>query len=278
MSVFGICRIRVQIDRDFQSMECSLMPLQEVEQLLQAAIEASVYVTPTDPGLTAAELYEVGKRLGLKEGEIGDALPQVAMQYFGGRDRRLILPEALWHMPGFLIFTEDPDLRDVAAFDFVVAQLNELVREVGTRRARLDRSIMLDRAQARSILRHDVEVAIALMVLSGQLAEEDGAIRFKAAQSGERPLPSASRDQPGAGRHRHPKTARTLVMPHVRDVIERRMDVRPMSAEPLGAFAEQLEKLGYGHFRLWWNQTVAELGRTDPTSSPLSALVLAAAW
>jgi hypothetical protein len=66
-------------------------------------------------------------------------------------------------------------------------------------------------------------------------------------------------------------------MPHVRDVIERRMDGRPKSAEPLGAFAEQLEKLGYGHFRLWWNQTVAELGRTDPTSSPLSALVLAAA-
>jgi hypothetical protein len=66
-------------------------------------------------------------------------------------------------------------------------------------------------------------------------------------------------------------------MPHVRDVIERRMDGRSKSAEPLGAFAEQLEKLGYGHFRLWWNQTVAELSRTDPTSSPLSALVLAAA-
>jgi hypothetical protein len=66
-------------------------------------------------------------------------------------------------------------------------------------------------------------------------------------------------------------------MPHVRDVIERRTDGRPQSAEPFGAFAEQLEKLGYGRFRLWWSQTVAELDRTAPASSPLSALVLAAA-
>jgi hypothetical protein len=67
------------------------------------------------------------------------------------------------------------------------------------------------------------------------------------------------------------------VLPHVKDVIQRRTDGRPQSAEPFEAFAEQLENLGYGQFRLWWDQTVAELGRSDPHSSPLSALVLAAA-
>ena len=67
------------------------------------------------------------------------------------------------------------------------------------------------------------------------------------------------------------------MLPHVRDVVQRRADGRPQSVEPLAAFAEQLEKLGYGRFRMWRNQTVAELGRTDPNSSPLSALVLAAA-
>ncbi|MBV9859507.1 MAG: hypothetical protein JO038_05325 [Alphaproteobacteria bacterium] len=253
------------------------MPLQQVVQVLQAAIEASVYVAPAQPGLTVSELCEVGKRVGLKDGEIGDALPRVATLYFGGGDGRLSLPEPLWHMPGYLIFMEEPDLRNPAAFDFVVAQLNELVREVGAGRARLARSIMLDRTQARSIPRHDVEVAISLMLLSGQLAEDDGALRFKVAQCGERQLPSASRNQPGASQIRHPKAARTRVMPHVKDVIERRTDGRPISAEPLAAFTERLEELGYGHFRLWWSQTVAELGRTDPASSPLSALVLAAA-
>lgn len=254
------------------------MSLQQVVQLLQAAIEASVYVAPIEPGLTVDELYEVGKRLGLKEGEIGDALPRVATQYFGRRDQRLLLPEALWHMSGYLIFAEDPDLRNPAAFDFIVGQLNEMAREVGSGRARLDRSIMLDRAQIHRLRRHDVEVAITLMVLSQQLIEEDGVLRFRMMQSGEQPLPSASGSQPGAGNiGRRPKAARTRVMPYVKDVIERRKDGRPKSAEPLGAFAEQLEKLGYGHFRLWWNQTVAELERTDPASSPLSALVLAAA-
>ncbi len=253
------------------------MPLGEVVQILQAAIEASVYVAPTEPGLTVPELYEVGKRIGLKEGEIGDALPQVATLYFGRPNQRLLLPEQMWHFAGNLIFAEEPDLRNVAAFDFVVAQLNELVREVGAGRAKIDRSVMLDRAQAQSISRHDLEIAITLMLLSGQLTEDDGALRFRAAQGGERPLPSASRNQARVGHMRQPKPARTRVMSHVKDVIERRTDGRPKSAEPFGAFAERLEKLGYGHFRLWWSQTVAELGRTDSASSPLSALVLAAA-
>jgi hypothetical protein len=113
------------------------------------------------------------------------------------------------------------------------------------------------------------------MVLSGQLIEEHGALRFKFTQGGERQLPSASRNQ-AASHPRHPKVARTRVMPHVKDVIERRTDGRPQSAEPFGAFAEQLENLGLGQFRLWWNQTVAELGLSDPTLSPLSTLVLAA--
>jgi hypothetical protein len=254
----------------------SEMPRQEVVQLLQAAIEASVYIAPTEPGLTVSELYEVGKRIGLKDGEIGDAMPQVATQYFGGRDRRLLLAEQLWQMPGFLIFREEPDLRNVSAFDFVVSQLNDLAREVGAGNAQLDRTIMGDRAAAEGLPRHDVEVAIALMKLSGQLIEENAVLRFKSAQGGERPLPSEPLNQ-AASHPRHPKPARTRVLPHVKDVIERRADGRPPSAEPFGAFAEQLEKLGYGQFRLWWNQTVAELGRTNPNSSPLSALILAAA-
>jgi hypothetical protein len=135
------------------------MPLQEVVQLLQAAIEASVYVAPTEPGLTASELSEVGKRLGFKEGEISDALPRIATKYFGKGHQRLLLADHFWHMPGYLIFAEEPDLRNPAAFDFVVTQLNELVREVGGANARLDRRVILDRAQAQSIDPNDCEYA-----------------------------------------------------------------------------------------------------------------------
>jgi hypothetical protein len=63
----------------------------------------------------------------------------------------------------------------------------------------------------------------------------------------------------------------------VKDIIERRTDGRPQHAEPLDAFAEQLDRLQYGPFRLWWTQTVAELRRGDAQSSPVSVCVLAAA-
>jgi hypothetical protein len=160
------------------------MGLQEVVQLLRTAIEASVYVAPTEPGLTGAELFEVAKRLGLKDGEIGDAIPQVATQTFGGPNPRLMLKEHHWHMSSFLIFGEDPELRNPAAFDFVVSQLNELVRDVGGRAAWLDRSILVDRAEANGIARHDIEIAITLMILGQQLIEELGVLRFKHAMGG----------------------------------------------------------------------------------------------
>jgi hypothetical protein len=248
------------------------MSLDQVIHHLQAAIEASVYIAPTEPGLTAAELWEVGKRLDYKDGEIGDAMPKVATQYFGDANHRLLMGTIYWRQSGFLIFGEEPDHRKPEAFDFVFSELNELVREIGQQNAQLDRKIIVERAAAKSISRHDVEVAITLMVLSEQLNEKDGALRFRS--GGQRPLPSASRMPHGPTIQ---KTARTRVWSHVEDVIARRTDTRPQSAEALPAFAEQLGKLGYGPFRLWWNQTVAELGRTDPNSCPLAALVLAAA-
>jgi hypothetical protein len=67
------------------------------------------------------------------------------------------------------------------------------------------------------------------------------------------------------------------VLPLVRDILERRTDGRQSRAEPLDAFGEALAGLGYGQFRLWWTQAVAELRRTDVESSPLSSLVLSAA-
>ncbi|HXE26991.1 MAG TPA: hypothetical protein VN656_00685 [Stellaceae bacterium] len=251
------------------------MALQDAIKLLQAALEASVYVSPAEHGLTFRELYEVGSRLGLGEGEIGDALPRVVQQGFGGRNERLQLDDMHWHMAGHLVFREDPDLRNELAFDFVIAQLNQLAKQLGAARAQLDRAIIVERATVNSISRHDVELALSLMILSRLLVEKDGVVRFKHPQQGEHQLPSVARRQ-GAG-PAHPKALRTRVMPHVKDVIARRTDNRPKHAEPLDEFGAQLSRVGAGHFGLWWQQTVAELRRSDPASSPLSLLVLSAA-
>jgi hypothetical protein len=57
---------------------------QEVVAFIRAALECSVYVAPLKPGLSYDELVEVSKRAGFQEGEVGDALPQVVRQRFGG--------------------------------------------------------------------------------------------------------------------------------------------------------------------------------------------------
>ena len=253
------------------------MPLQEVVQALQSAIEASVYVEPAEPGLTIAEICEIGKRLGFRDGEITDALRNVVTPHFGEPDRRLLLADHFWQMSGHFLIEDDPEWRNLLAFDFVVEQLNDRVKDVGAARASLNRRILVARAQSRALSAHDVEYATTILVLSGQLLQNDnGELRF-AGQTAERPLPSVTAHMPGAIRRRFSRPARTRVLPHVRDVIQRRTDGRPKNIDPFPAFAEHLGALGYGHFRLWWSQTVAELGCTDTSTSPLSALVLAAA-
>jgi hypothetical protein len=253
------------------------MQIQDVVKLLQAAIEASLYVAPRDFGLTYAELVEVGDQLGLKEGEITDALGYPNALEFTPQRRRLTLPDHLWQHYGMLVFGEDPELRNPLAFDFVVKQLNEIGREFGVGRAVLLREVMMARAQDASIPRKDLEVALALMLLSGLLVEDGDGIRFRTAVPGERQLPSFGMNQTGADRIRHRKVERTRAMPLVKDVIDRRTDGRPASAEPFEAFEECLSSLGYANFKLWWAQTAAELKRSDHISSPLSSLVLSAA-
>jgi hypothetical protein len=105
-------------------------------------------------------------------------------------------------------------------------------------------------------------------VISNQLTENDGLVRFTG--GGVRGLPS---EQLKAHRHPHAKPLRERAYPIVRDVVAR----RTAHAEPLDAFADELDKLGYRRFRLWWTQIVAELRVIDPTSAPVSSSVLAAA-
>jgi hypothetical protein len=56
---------------------------QEIVSLLKAALECSIYVSPTDPGLSYVELGEIATRAGYLEGEINDALRHVGTGVFG---------------------------------------------------------------------------------------------------------------------------------------------------------------------------------------------------
>jgi len=243
---------------------------QEIVSRLQAAIECSVFLNPTEPGLTYDELLEVGSRAGFLAGEVGDAAP-----YAGARHLKMILPSDHILTSWKIIFYEEPEYRNFDAFDFVISELNARVRSDGAKHAQLDRSVVVERALAKALRRHDIEAAITYQVMSGVLTENGGVLRFFN-NGGVRALPSEQRQFLAGGRPM-PKPDRARVYDIVRDVIERRIDARPAHIESLDAFAEELDALGYGVFRLWWKQTVAELRRGDAHSAPVSVSVLAAA-
>ena len=247
-------------------------PRNEVVQAISAALEASVYVAPTDSGLTYAELVEVASRLDIKRGELDDTLGSPLSRIVHERGR-FGLPDTTWQT-GLIFWPEQPERRNIQAFDFVIQQLNETVSEVGARAAVLDRRVLIERAAAMNLEQYDIEVALALLMLGGRLAEDSNGIRFRV-QSGRQALQSENnrlgRPSPTS------KVERERVLPIVRDVISRRKDGRPKYAESLDAFADTIAALGYPQFRAWWFQTLNEQRRSDPVTSPIASLVLSAA-
>ena len=139
----------------------------------------------------------------------------------------------------------------------------------------MNRNVLAERAQIAGITRNDTEVAVTIMVLQDQLKEDAGVLspRWKVANAGPTCAERQAQAKPALRRNEHRARAYQIV----RDVVARRDDGRAAHAEPLDAFADTLSKLGDPAFRMWWTQTVGELRRTDPATSPMSATVLSAA-
>ena len=243
----------------------------EVAKFLKAALECSVYLAPLEPGLSTEEIYEAAERVGFQSGEIGDALDAVASSYYG--QPRLLPSEndsAFW---GTRVIREEPELRNFDAFDFVILTLGERVRADGAGRAQLERSVIVERAIGKGIKRIHIEAAITVQLMSGRLKEHEGVIRFAQNSDGQG-LPSALHHTNIPVRRNE---SRARALPIVNDIVARRSDGRKQNAEPLDAFSDELGKLGFGNFRLWWVQTVAELRKGDAHSAPVSVSILAAA-
>jgi predicted nucleotide-binding protein len=215
---------------------------QPVTSFLRAALECSIYHAPTEPGLTAEELMTAGEAAGFLPGEIGDALPYATTQSFGGGSKRLQLSRDLVPLLMIFIPREEPDYRNVAAFDFVFAELRQSARAHGAANARIERGVMVERAVLQQVPRLDVEVAITIMVLNEILVEKDGILGFASGKAGY----GTPSDQLKTPMQIPPirKDARARAYPIVKDIIAHRTDGRPKSAELLAACAD--EKLAYG--------------------------------
>ena len=247
---------------------------QEINRLLVAALECSFYVAPKEPGLTYEELLEVGSRLSLQQGETSDAISETVTQYFGGKNSRLLPNKEALHWHAFL-FVEEPDYRNAHAFDFLYEQFAESARAHGARNARVEHSVIVERAVAQGIPEVDIEAAVAICIFADQFSEREGILQSKHHGANFDSPSQALKQNPANRVHQNPERAR--VYPIVKDVIARRNDGRPKSAEPLAAFAGELQKLGYSAFRLWWTQLVGEYKQASRQTSSVTVAVLAAA-
>jgi hypothetical protein len=246
---------------------------QRLVRFFKACVECSIYIAPTDPGLTYQELLEVGSRAGHQQGEMSDALMEVgAPQRGSGRILPSNLDTTMWLS---FLMPEEPDYRNPLAFDFLFETLAASVRADGAGNARIERSVVVERGVASELPRDDIQAAITVMILNGLLKEAGGILSLTSGRANF--MSSSAQLEQSPYRRATPNEARARAYPLVQDVIERRADGRPKSAEPFGAFAEALEQLGYGAFRMWWTQMVAELRQASSQTSSITVTVLSAA-
>lgn len=245
----------------------------DLSRFIVSALVSSVYVSPTAPGLTQQELEEVATKLGYMRGELNDALrANITLRYVGDR----LLPDPSMVNSWTVLRPETPEFRNFKALDFIWSEFKLQARAAGAAHARIEHSVVVERGHAKGLSRHDVEVAVTIGTLQGRLIEENGLLRATDSMLNRPNSPSQERDLPTVAHLDRSNTSIAAAYPVVKDVIERRTDGRLRHAEPLAAFGERLDSLGYGRFQLWWTQIVSEVSRADAQASPVSVLVLSA--
>ena len=214
-----------------------------VGSAIDAALEASIFQAPKDPGLTSSELIEILNKLDFKDGEINDAISD---RWRAGKAQQT--PDGKWMIDAkFLIWPLMWGAFDAnypanpKAVDFPISYLRKLQRDVGRDKAQITRSDLVAAGMREGISQLDMEVAITLLVYSSFL--RIGSDILKLEQGKEHyPLYSATQSTMPPTMHRR---AFDKVPAIVTDTIRRRSDGRLPSVDPLVSFESVLEKIGH---------------------------------
>ncbi len=239
---------------------------ERVGLFVSTALECSIYHAPFEPGLTLEELLELGSRFDFGRGEVTDCARQAASERQG--NGKLILTSTRSMLCDFN-FARVPEYRNRDAFQYPYDVLREYMRHEG-RGAGLPLDVIVERGVQQGHQRKDLEIAIAILTMEKQLTERNGTVCLTGHY--------ASPNEQGSSDHIHGSIPeRAAIYEAIGDLIRRRTDGRPQSAEPFLAFAERLESLDHGTFRMWWTQAVQELRQLAHTQTPMASLVLSAA-
>ena len=241
---------------------------------IQAALEASIFQAPRNPGLTSDELIEVLNKLDFKDGEIRDAISDL---WKAGRTQQIrdgkwtLDPNLLmWPMPWGA--ADDSYPAKPKAVDFPIVCLRKLQREVGRDAAKINRSDLVAAAMREGFDQFDIEVAITLLECGRFLLINSDVIELEPGKEG---FPLYSEMQKNLPPMRR-RPVFDKVLPVVKDTIRRRGDGRLPSADPLVSFGSILERIGHRNFVVWWHSLSGELSTINPLISPKSYLLLSA--
>lgn len=249
----------------------------DAHKVIADALLASVLCDPAEPGLTHTELEQIGSRYGLLPGETRDAIAARRIS-----SSRRYVPEQHRAEIDLTWWTEPDDLRSIEAFDFLYSEIDHAARSMGARAVRIPLETLLTRATAAGLNEHDVHVAVACHVLASKLVLTDDTIVPRDVHSfvGHLRKPSQLLQHNTAHHDRSRdkwSSEFRRVLEITRDVVARRRDGRPRSAEPIEAFGRLLPSLGHAGYEVWWRQMAAELLRLNPAETPTSYTVLSAA-
>src|SRR6185437_15798349 len=126
---------------------------------------------------------------------------------------------------------EEPDYRPFTALNFLHAQLAECAKAVGIRNAKIERSVMWERAKQQGIPQVDIDAAIALAVLCRIMIEQEGIVRFIPGKESW-PSPKQQHDQIRGTTAPSPvhRPNRARAFPIIKDIVARRTDGRARHA------------------------------------------------
>lgn len=134
----------------------------DIEEVIQHALEASLYFRPREPGLAAEEIREVAMRAGFGHGQINDHLNTLS-QGPAGR----FMPEDPFSWDANFPALYLPDYRNPKAFELVRQHLRHLAAEHGRAKARATREALLALGKAASVSELDIDIAIQLLAMDG---------------------------------------------------------------------------------------------------------------
>lgn len=200
----------------------------DARRFVMAALEASIFVSPLEHGLTDDQLVSVGASFGLKQGELLDAA-EVALKSREVERDGLRLRIAPHGGERFLDFTRRPDddLRNPDAFEEIHCFFREMARDVGIQRVAADRDSVASVVLAAGHLSlGDVNATLTIFLLAGYLVlEPNGQLRLKPGNERWSPpseqLPASIKYERG-----------TPAMKAIADEVRKARAYRPVTTQP----------------------------------------------